>query len=916
MPTEDASLLALFEEEAKEHLETLESDLLALEKNPGDTDLVNKLFRAMHSIKGGAGFAGLNAIGSLSHAAENVMMEIRDGRLAASHDVVDALLSAGDKLNTMVGDLMNSETVDMEADLAALSKIQQAGDGEEQAAAETVTPEAQAAEEPVEQEPGQVAARDDAQVAEETIRVPVRLLDQLVAVAGEMVLGRNQLMRVTEGLEDRVQGLPAILHNINLLTSELQEKVMRTRMQPLRVAFSKFTRVVRDIAKELHKEIRLETSGGNVEMDKSLLEMLSTPLMHLVRNCADHAIESPDQRRALGKPVAGTIELSARHAGGQVHVEIADDGRGIDADKLRSRAVERGLLPADTAETLTDHEAMDLIFQPGFSTAKQVGKYSGRGVGMDVVKTNVEQMNGSISIESRPGKGTRVTLSVPLTLAIMPVMLVKTAGRLFAIARDNQEEIVRLGGERKIEQVQGADVLRLRGRLLPIINLREVLGLPDEEGTAGKACYVMVLKTDRHRFGLTVDSLLDGREIVVKALSKYLKGSRCYSGATVLGDGRLAMILDIPGLADLAGMKPVNVDEWGPTDEEIAQQIAEARKEPILLFRNGTRELFALNLEFVRRIERIDPEEIELVGEKEFIKIDGDSMRILRLHNFCSVSKPDASDTQTSVIVPKLVSHPMGIVATKVEDVIWANVSINRENISEQGILGTAVINGDMAVFIDVYGLFEKAEPAIYTPKLSGGAAVLSGKRILLVEDAEVFRVVESQYLRAFGCDVHVVPDGEAAWERLNTTSYDMLLTDLDMPGMDGFELARRVRQSDRLKGLPVVALSSFGMREIVRKTEEIGVDAFERKLDRDHLQATLEKLLQQRRSLGEAIDAESESRDAGTEKKTRKSLSEIIAAETAKQEVTEERIASAKTVEVEVTDEKKPRRKKKKKSK
>jgi len=891
MPTEDASLLALFEEEAKEHLETLESDLLALEKTPDDADLISKLFRAMHSIKGGAGFAGLHAVGSLSHAAEDVMMEVREGRLKASHEVVDALLSAADKLNTMVADLVNSDSVDIEVDVAALAKVRECS-GEKAAKVIESEPEPveqEEKEEPAEQEPDQAAAaRDGARIAEETIRVPVRLLDQLVAVAGEMVLGRNQLMRVTEGLEDHVQGLPAILHNINLLTSELQEKVMRTRMQPLRVAFSKFTRVVRDIAKELGKEIRLETSGGNVEMDKSLLEMLSNPLMHLVRNCADHAIEAPDERQAMGKPRAGTIVLSARHAGGQVHVEITDDGRGIDANKLRDRAVERGLLPADSAEVLSDREAMDLIFHPGFSTAKEVGKYSGRGVGMDVVKTNVEQMNGSISIDSEPGRGTRVTLSVPLTLAIMPVMLVKTADRLYAISRDNQEEIVRLGGDRKIEQVQGADVLRLRGRLLPLVHLRDVLGLPGE-GEGRQARYVMVLKTDRHRFGLTVDSLLDGREIVVKALSRYLKGSRCYSGATVLGDGRLAMILDIPGLAELAGMKPVNVDDWGPTEEEIERQMAEARKEPILLFRNGAQELFALNLEFVKRIERIEPDDIERVGEKEFIKIDGDSMRILKLHDFCSVSRPADGQEQTSVIVPKLVRHPMGIVATRVEDVIWANVLINRDNITEQGLLGTAVINGELAVFIDVYGLFEKAEPAIYTPKPSGAGAVLSGKRVLLVEDAELFRVVESQYLRAFGCDVHVVPDGEAAWESLNKANYDMLLTDLDMPGMDGFELARRVRQSERLKGLPVVALTSFGMREMVRKTEEVGVDAFERKLDRDHLQSTLEKLLRRRKALNQSGDGAGGS-----------------------PVVTEERIASAKTIEVEVSGKKTAKRKKK----
>jgi len=360
--------------------------------------------------------------------------------------------------------------------------------------------------------------------SDETIRVPVSLLSDLMNLAGEMVLGRNQLIRMAEGISQQITGLPALLQKINVVTSELQEKVMRTRMQPIGNIFGRFTRIVRDVSQRLGKEITLELSGKDVELDKSIIELLSDPLTHTIRNCADHGIERPETRSKAGKSRVGRVRLSARHEGGQVHIEIDDDGHGIDPAILRMKAVEKGLLTPQKAEKMTDHEALSIIFMPGFSTAEAVSDISGRGVGMDVVKANMERFGGSVDVESELGKGTRIVLRLPLTLAIIPSMIVVVGDRRFAVPQVNLEGVVRTDRDTKIEKVAGADVMRLRGVLLPVVDLPTLLGIPKSEGLP--SAYVLLLKVDRHLFGLIVDGLLDSEEIVVKPLSSYLKRRR------------------------------------------------------------------------------------------------------------------------------------------------------------------------------------------------------------------------------------------------------------------------------------------------------------------------------------------------------------------------------------------------------
>ena len=429
-------------------------------------------------------------------------------------------------------------------------------------------------------------------------------------LAGEMVLGRNQLLRTSESTAKNIPGMSGILQNISLVTSDLQEKVMRTRLQPVGVIFGKFTRIIRDMSHQLGKEIDLKLIGEEVELDKSILEMLSDPLTHLIRNCADHAIEPPAEREKAGKNRVGSVRLVARHVGGQVHIEVSDDGRGLNPEKLKRKAVEKGLLKVADAQQMNDRQAFNLIFLPGFSTAEKVTDVSGRGVGMDVVRTNIEKLGGSIDLDSELGHGAKICLRLPLTLAIIPAMIVGLHKRRFAVPQVNLEEIVRLNGQNRVETVRGASVMRLRGKLLPLVALDELLGSQEEskEAAGQKAPrhkgYALVLKVNDNRFGLIVRELLDSEEIVVKPLSAYLKTCKCYTGATIMGDGKVAMILDTTGIASLANLQFSDIEE-----ESAALALKErndsSETQSLLLFRNAGEETFAINLAMVARIEKI-----------------------------------------------------------------------------------------------------------------------------------------------------------------------------------------------------------------------------------------------------------------------------------------------------------------------
>jgi two-component system chemotaxis sensor kinase CheA len=683
-----------------------------------------------------------------------------------------------------------------------------------------------------------------ARKVEESVRLPVSLLDELMDLAGELVLGRNQLLMLADDVKDEINGFVPALRNIDRVATGLRDKVMSTRLQPLGNLFVKFQRIIRDLAADLGKQIDLKISGAEVELDKSLIEILSDPLMHIVRNCADHGLEPPSERERLGKPPMGRITLEASHQAGRVFVRVADDGRGMDADRVRAKAVERGLVRAEDAEGMSTRQVLRFIFTPGFSTADQVSNVSGRGVGMDVVKSNIEKVGGSIDIDSRLGQGTVITLCLPLTVAVVPAMIVRVKDRLFAVPQVHLEELVKLRADLPLSQVRGADVLRLRDRLLPVVDMAELLELQEDDParihrrTGG---YVAVMKNNQDRFGLLLDELLDEEEIVVKALNEHLKACPCYSGSTILGDGRIVLILDTAGIVNYAGLEFMEADNEHLARQEELQRRQVTETQHLLLFRNAESDLFAINQELVHRIEKVRTADIRRVAQKEFVTYRDEALRLIRLEDYLPVDGPAEEPEFVYILVPKLVKKPMGIVCTAVEDAVDVNVELDHVNIKGTGVMGSAVLDDRVTVFLDIYSLFEAVDPHTY--RWDQGESVLRGRRILLAEDTVFFRALVSQYLESLNCRVDVAQDGIEAWDMLRHRRYDMLVTDLEMPGMDGFELTEHVRASDRLRDMPIVALSSISKERYLTRALEAGVDAYESKIDKEQLRTTLENL-------------------------------------------------------------------------
>lgn len=1032
----DTELTDLFIQEAKEHLESLEPDLLSLEGNSDNGEVINRIFRSVHSIKGTSGFVGLSNITRMSHAMENLMSLVREGALKPNKPMIDALLAGFDKLRTMVENVADSGNVSIQDETARLEQIIHAPAAETGISAHesvqpkgevpemlrdfsmlnvglfreairmgrrfylariylekdvkernktpldffkaiesigefldshidyssieglegsleqdllclflcstvleadllaaalevpevqifqmddkpirewlsmqpatdpvpipstpVLTPVQQTAPAPVAPAPVQAAAPAPAPVhheqvpppqpqhqpepaaalpavvphpessapatvtpekktlrqkSDDTIRVSVSLLDDLMNLAGEMVLGRNQLLRLASQSAAQTDGMSSVLQNISIITSELQEKVMRTRLQPLGSLFGKFTRIIRDLSHQLGKEIELKTTGEEVELDKSILEALSDPLTHLIRNCADHGIETPAERESHGKPRVGIVRITASHVGGQVLIQIIDDGHGIDPDKLKRKAIEKSLIRPEEAEKMTDRQALNLIFLPGFSTAAVISDVSGRGVGMDVVKTNIEKLGGSVDVQSEVGKGSTMSLRLPLTLAIVPAMIIGVQGRRFAVPQVNLEEVVSLSGDHRVESVRGSSVLRLRGRLLPLLDLREILQMPPVEGTDDLVRCVLVLKADQDTFGLIVDELLDNEEIVVKPLSSYLQDAGCYSGATIMGDGRVALILDTTGIAAIGQLNFTEIQKNAKAEVDVLT--ANAESQSILLFKHSEKEIFALNLSMVSRIEKIKTSDIERVGPKEYLKYRSSSLQLIRLHNYMSVSTPGPDPEYLYVIVPKLVKKPMGIIATRVVDAVQAAIELDEETIQGVGIIGSAVLNSHLTLFLDIYSLFEAVDPITYSAEKEQEKVDLKSKRILLAEDTPFFRAVELQYLKEIVGYVDVATNGIEAWDKLNKNTYDLLLTDVEMPGMNGFELTRKVRESEKLRDLPIVALTALSADRYVKIGREAGVDAYETKLDKPRLLETLDRILTKGRSAAQLV--------------------------------------------------------------
>lgn len=1070
----DDELLQEFITEAREHLYSIETDLLTIEEQGDavDLDLVNKVFRAAHSIKGGSGFFGLDQVKELAHRAETVLDMLRAQKMRPNAEVTNVLLAAFDQLRDMINapaeshQIDNSELLDSLTALASSYLPAEEKDsltsrtvlkGSDQGSPDVVVPQVDVnrasrtgmniyrvkidlvhdieqqglsilqlfnklfeqgeildscldfaavgtlddeignqlpldlvyaslltedkvaellkvgrdrleslteataeklvlapdksatvgsvtdntAAPAVEQKitvAGTGTAADSTVVkktepippkaksgdkpgpatsptVEETLRVNVALLENLMNLAGELVLGRNQLRAAIAA--NNSLALSKADQHLNQVTTELQDAIMQTRLQPIGHLFGKFPRVVRDMARTLGKEIKVDLYGKDVELDRSLIEGLSDPLTHMIRNAADHGLETPAERSRAGKSTEGALSISASHEAGQVIIEICDDGRGIDPARIAASALKKGQVTEDKLAAMNDQEKLELILMPGFSTAEQVSEFSGRGVGMDVVKTNLNKLGGQVEINSTVGKGTSFRIKLPLTLAIIPSLIISLENERFAIPQVNVEELLRIRAEEvknRIEIVGGAEVLLLRDKTLPLIRFDQFLGvvptyedprtgrrevdrrlaLADrrsaryalngatplnsasgpveielEERTDGRrggargALEIAVISSGGTRYGLVVGGFQDTEEIVVKPIGRHLEGLTEYAGATILGDGSVALIIDAAGLAEKAELLSLSGSQRALELKQEAEQRRLEDQHALLMFHNGPNEQCAISLDNVTRIERIRRDQVESQGRRRTMQYRGASLPLVTLADTAQVEQISA-EQELVVIVSQVKNREVGLLAAMPVDVIERRVQIDTSTHRQPGILGSTIVDRTTVLITDIYELVAAVYPdwaaaEVATPRTqpvspipapvieavqdTGSVEIIT---LLLAEDSDFFRNQVKRYLEEAGYRVLAAPDGQAAWELLleHVDAVRLVVTDIEMPRLTGLGLAQNIRADQRTASLPVIAVSSLAGDEDRERGILAGVTEYQVKLDQDALLEAVARLL------------------------------------------------------------------------
>ena len=715
------------------------------------------------------------------------------------------------------------------------------------------------------------------QSAGSTIRISLSLLDKLMNLAGELVLVRNQNAQAVEA--GNLEQLRVISKKLNVVTSGLQAGVMQTRMQPLDTVFSKFTRLVRDLSKKLNKDINFKIKGKDVELDKNIIETIGDPLTHLVRNAVDHGIELPGEREEQNKSKTGTVVLSAYHQAGYVNISVRDDGKGMDPQKLKAAAVQKGILEQNLADSMSDEEAFNLIFEPGFSTASSVTDVSGRGVGMDVVRTNFKKLGGVIDVSSAVGKGTSIEIRLPLTLAIIPALIVSVERLCYAVPQFNIAEVVSLFGEevyQKVKKINEQEVFTLREKLVPIIRLSMIMGLnktyfdpktnqyePDRRRneldrresrgdvdymsnlrkqnekfgrrvSPANMLYILILHLGNTQYGLVVDTIIDAEEIVVKPLHEQLKKCRIYSGTTVLGDGRIAMILDIGNLAELGKFKMTQIEE-----RKTIKRTEFEDQQSVISFNIGSKEVFAIPLFLIAHIEQIKPGDIMIAKEREYLHLKGDIAPLVRLEN-CIESIRGNYDEDLYVIIIK-ANKPIGILVSQIVDTTMIKSKIDTTTVSKPGIIGVEVINGKLTLILDVFRLVEIIEPGWF---LSDKDSIGTIKKVLLLEDTQFYSSLIKSFLTGTGIEVVAVSNGREGIKALERDDFDFIMSDIEMPVMNGFEFAKYVRSIEKYRTIPMIALSAvYDEEEGIRVAKEAGFDNLISKHNKEGMMDSLKQI-------------------------------------------------------------------------
>jgi two-component system chemotaxis sensor kinase CheA len=860
-------LLRDFVVETAENIDVVDNELVRFERDPNNKAIIAQIFRLVHTIKGTCGFLGLPRLEALTHAAETAIDRFRDGA-PVTRPAVSLILSTIDRIKLIMAELDRVMAEPAGEDRDLIEALESLSAGTAGVAAEPAPKAAavlDAAPPPAtditvgtlvyqvlerELRPGEVsldelerafreteideaefslttlakaglshdaparAEADEAPAGESplrgaNIRVPIETLEHLMTMVSELVLTRNQLLEIER--RDETNAFKAPLQRLSHVTAELQESVMKTRMQPIGNAWAKLPRLVRDLCEELGKDIDLQMAGAETEIDRQLLEMIKDPMLHMIRNAADHGVETPAERLKAGKPPKGRIRVAAAQEGGHITLTISDDGRGLDLARIRRKAASLGLISEADALRISDQQAAKFIFHPGFSTADKLTNISGRGVGMDVVRSNIDQIGGAIDVKTTDGHGTTVTIKIPLTLAIAAAVIVESAGQRFALPQMAVVELVRPGGnaEARIEHIHSAPVLRLRERLLPLLDLGQALGIKAEAPTEWSQAFIVVCQVGALAFGIVVDGVLQTEEIVVKPVSAHIRHLPCYSGATILGDGAVIMILDPNGLARNVGAVAEAHNDNAASAPALAAPGAESLA--MLVFKAGPGGPKAVPLALVTRIEEIAVARVERVANGLIVQYRGRLMRLIGLSAETTLRREGAQP----VLVFGRADAPIGLIVDEIIDIAQDVLDIGGG--ARPGVLGTAIVRDKATEIIDV---------AYFVPELHGERRRIERRRLLLMEPSDFLRAMLAPVLQAAGFHVQTVSSVSEAEAALAATPFAVLVANVEDDKTFGLTAATK-------PGTICIGLASRATTKLLERAHEEGfadiVGAFDR---------------------------------------------------------------------------------------
>lgn len=862
-------LLSDFLIETTEHIEGAETQLVQFERNPQDASLITNIFRLVHTIKGTSSFLGLERLERVGHAAESVMGLLRDGVPPTQHSV-SIILAAIDRIKTIIEEIgqhgseppgddsqiiqvleayyeqNNGESADGSADVAAPAEAAPVVEAPVDAVAESAPAEPIAAAPAVAAAPAPAASAGDAKAAQqggkggnaaaspnqESIRVSVDTIERMMQLVSELVLNRNQLLELARHREDDTIKTP--LQHLSTLTSDLQDAVMRARMQPVGRLYANLPRLVRELSTSLGKSIELTTDGADTELDRQLIEVIRDPLTHLIRNCADHGLEMPEERIAAGKPETGEIRVSAAHEAGQITIDIADDGRGLNSDKIKTKVINQGMATEEDLARMSNDEINRFIFEPGFSTAAVVSNVSGRGVGMDVVRSNIESIGGSVSLSSVAGKGSRFSLRIPLTLAIAPALIIEVAGQRFALPQTSVVEAVSLGKNYNelIQHVQNALVLKLREEVIPAVELRDVVGLEQEsEEPTDKLAVVMRVGTDS--FCIIVDGVADIQEIVVKPLSASISHLKVFSGHTILGDGSVVLILDPAGIAENLGIEK----STEKSRDQNGRELGDSDRRRLVMFRAGEGSPKVLPLSLVSRIEMVETSKIESSDGRMMVLLQGRLMPLVPISPMLDFSKPSYP-----VLVVATEKRAIGLVAEEIVDILEESLEIQLASASSE-LIGSAEIRGETVELIDVSHFIRMAEP----PSKQSAAP----QRVLLATDDQLLVDLLGPSISAAGYDLVRTAFPDEAGELFASVTIDAVVLDMDAARASDPMFLSEFQEKHAGTNVPVVGVAKDASVLAGRAAQDRGMAGLVSRLDRHSVLETL----------GYAMDAAAEAR-------------------------------------------------------